>query len=435
MFGKKKAPKEEVDASTLKQRKKNRCSVCRRILSNEKYFRCSTCPLYCVCQECFSDGLITEKHLSTHELIVVDPEPLMGFTEDWNSNEEILLLSGVQKFGIGNWHTIADYIGTKSAAQVQSHYFGTYIDNDTAPLPEIAIQEPIPIPMPPPYQTKQKQKSFPSDRSNKNRIKANEYSNPAEFSGWMPFRHEFETQLNQNAEELVANIEFEEKETKETFLQKIQLLQCYNQQVNERERRTEIIEDWDIQHLEKTADKDDSMIDSRFLGGESSSEKQIDSLLLPFSQYFSKERLKAVARALHNLDSIKNSFEKRIEWISKGIKAPDEGELYDQLSQLIVRGTIPPENMVRWNALISDYVKSHFSNEKQDKTLLSTEESILCRGNGIDPALYIALKDLFLREIVANGPISVEDGVALSGLDTKIVTPIIDFLSEMGWNS
>ena len=434
MFGKKNAPKEDPDLLISKLRKKNRCSVCRRVLTNEKYLRCTVCPYYCICIECFSDGLITEKHQGSHEMIVIDPEPLMGFTEDWNSNEELLLLSGVQKFGIGNWNTIAEYIGTKNALQIQSHYSGIYIENETAPLPNLTIQQPIPAPLPPPYQTKQKLKSYPSDRSNKNRIKQNEYSNPAEFCGWMPYRHEFETQLNQNAEELISSIEFEqEKETLESFQDKIHLLTVYNEQVDERIRRTEQIENWDLQHLEKS--KDDTIgIDSRFLGGESMSEKEIDSLLLPFSQYFSKEKLQAVARALHNLDSIKNSFEKRIEWIQKGVKTPEEGDLYDQLSHLIVNDTIPVENMLRWNQLIMDYKAQHFSGEDQDINFLSNEEIQLCKTHNIETSLYVSLKDLFIREITANGPLSFEDALQLSGMPENIIRPIYNALNEFGWN-
>ena len=434
MFGHRKALKDDQDASSTKLKKKTRCSVCRRVLVNEKYLRCTVCPFYCVCVECFSDGLITEKHLGIHEMVVIDPEPLMGFTEDWNTNEEILLLSGVHKFGIGNWNAIADYIGTKTAAQISTHYFAIYVESDTAPLPNTTIQKPIPIPLPPSYQVKQKQKSFPSDRSNKNRIKHNEYSNPAEFCGWMPYRHEFDTQLNQDAEELVSTIEFQEKESPESFQEKIHYLMTYNEQLDERIRRTQIIEDWDLQHLEKSQ-SETSGIDSRFLGGTTETEKQIDSLLLPFSQYFSKEKLQTVARALHNLESIKNSFEKRIDWIQKGIKTPDEGELYDKLSQLIVRQTIPAENMIKWNQIINEYKEKHFSVQDQEHTFLSSDEVEICKENNMDPSLYLALKDLFIRETIANGPISFEDAQKLSGLPENIIKPVYDAMNQYGWNS
>ena len=97
--------------------------------------------------------------------------------------------------------------------------------------------------------------------------------------------------------------------------------------------------------------------------------------------------------------------------------------------------TIPVENMMQWNQLIMDYKIQHFSNEERDTNFLNNDELQLCKSNNIDVSLYISLKDLFIREITANGPISYEDALQLSDMPENIVKPIYNALNEYGWNT
>jgi len=34
------------------------------------------------------------------------------YQEDWTAEEELLLFEGLERFGFGNWHDIAEHIGT-----------------------------------------------------------------------------------------------------------------------------------------------------------------------------------------------------------------------------------------------------------------------------------------------------------------------------------
>ncbi|EAY09985.1 Myb-like DNA-binding domain containing protein [Trichomonas vaginalis G3] len=434
MFGQKKAPRD--DTETLpKTRRRIRCSVCKRPIQEEKCLRCTNCPQYYTCVECFSDGLVAEKHLTSHQNVVMDPEPLTGLTDDWNSNEELLLLSGIQKFGIGNWHVISDYIGTKSSIQCESHYFGTFIDCPTAPLPDPLIQEAVPLPPPPSYQVKDKKlKSLPSDRSPKNRIRPNDYATPGEYCGWMPYRHEFEIEYHHDAEELVSNVDFMNNcDTMEQFKSNLANLTAYNAQLAERVRRTKLIEEWDLHHLEKNA-KQEQDIDSRFLGGETPSEKTIDSLLLPFSQYYPKDRLTAVARALHNIDAIKSTLDKRLEWIRIGITSPEDGELYEQLSNLVKNNTIPPENVDKWNQIIKNYNIKCITSRPPNEDYIDDQEKDLCTANNIDRSLFIAIKELFVREIISGGHLTIERAMDISQQPETVVKPILEYMEHNGWN-
>ena len=57
------------------------------------------------------------------------------FEEDWGADEELLLLEGIEMYGLGNWGDVSDHIGTKTHQQAKEHYFKMYINIPTAPLP------------------------------------------------------------------------------------------------------------------------------------------------------------------------------------------------------------------------------------------------------------------------------------------------------------
>src|SRR5262245_5359552 len=61
------------------------------------------------------------------------------FEEDWGADEELLLLEGIEMYGLGNWGDVSDHIGTKAAAESKEHYFRVYINVPTAPLPVLLL--------------------------------------------------------------------------------------------------------------------------------------------------------------------------------------------------------------------------------------------------------------------------------------------------------
>ena len=55
------------------------------------------------------------------------------FHADWSVAEELLLLEGIERFGMGNWKAIAEYISdpkgpfTKTTKQCEEHYWEDYM--------------------------------------------------------------------------------------------------------------------------------------------------------------------------------------------------------------------------------------------------------------------------------------------------------------------
>eukprot|EP01038_Epipyxis_sp_PR26KG_P004953 gene4953-6926_t len=130
------------------------CGFCDKKIALE--FRVSCCDPVCqpqnikegefclplqLCGDCFSAGVNVYPHVNTHSYTIPDYLGVPLFTKDWTINEELLLLEGIDKFGFGNWKTIADYISFKTAKQVEEHYNELYLGLHGYCLPQKTIKE------------------------------------------------------------------------------------------------------------------------------------------------------------------------------------------------------------------------------------------------------------------------------------------------------
>jgi transcriptional adapter 2-alpha len=61
------------------------------------------------------------------------------YTTKWGADEELLLLEGIEMFGLGNWVDCAEHVGTKNKFECEYHYWSTYVDVDTFPLPPVCL--------------------------------------------------------------------------------------------------------------------------------------------------------------------------------------------------------------------------------------------------------------------------------------------------------
>jgi hypothetical protein len=81
------------------------CNNCERDISTQFRIRCAdpACVDFDLCSDCFSAGAQIHPHKNTHAYRVVDCLDKPMFTKDWTTNEELMLLEGIEKFGVGNW--------------------------------------------------------------------------------------------------------------------------------------------------------------------------------------------------------------------------------------------------------------------------------------------------------------------------------------------
>ncbi|KAK9151266.1 hypothetical protein Syun_009575 [Stephania yunnanensis] len=114
------------------------CNYCNKDISGKIRIKCFKCPDFDLCVECFSVGAEVTPHKSNHSYRVMDSLSFPLICADWNADEEILLLEGIEMYGLGNWAEVAEHVGTKSKAQCIDHYTNCYINSTNFPLPDMS---------------------------------------------------------------------------------------------------------------------------------------------------------------------------------------------------------------------------------------------------------------------------------------------------------
>ncbi|XP_068668217.1 transcriptional adapter ADA2-like isoform X1 [Aristolochia californica] len=114
------------------------CNYCNKDISGKIRIKCTKCPDFDLCVECFSVGAEVTPHKSNHPYRVMDNLSFPLIYPDWNADEEILILEGIEMYGLGNWAEVAEHVGTKSKAQCIDHYTTAYLNSPCYPLPDMS---------------------------------------------------------------------------------------------------------------------------------------------------------------------------------------------------------------------------------------------------------------------------------------------------------
>mmetsp|Transcript_18814 Transcript_18814/g.31343 ORF Transcript_18814/g.31343 Transcript_18814/m.31343 type:complete len:620 (-) Transcript_18814:1241-3100(-) len=116
------------------------CKYCHIDISEKPRIRCAECVTpFDLCGDCFSSGVELFPHTNNHSYRVIDCLQKPLFTKDWTALEDLKLLNGIDKFGLGNWKLISDFIGTKSARACDEHYWDYYLGRFGRCLPSTTI--------------------------------------------------------------------------------------------------------------------------------------------------------------------------------------------------------------------------------------------------------------------------------------------------------
>lgn len=296
------------------------CNYCNKDISGKIRIKCAMCSDFDLCVECFSVGAEVYPHKSNHPYRVMDNLSFPLICPDWNADEEILLLEGIEMYGLGNWNEVAEHVGTKSRSQCVDHYNTIYMNSLCFPLPDMShvmgknreellamareqgeVKKGLPVPG---ELTVKEESSFPArvkiedqsrdvlgrslsslvpevgtgvasingksstggvkrassivqskvdsdgpkieDRSvgeKKPRISGDEGPTLTELSGYNSKRQEFEIEYDNDAEQLLADMEFKDTDTDAEREIKLRILRIYSKRLDERKRRKDFILD------------------------------------------------------------------------------------------------------------------------------------------------------------------------------------------------
>ena len=227
---------------------------------------------------------------------IIDNLDFPFFTEDWSLQDDLKLLTNIEKLGLDNWEDIAKQMGNKGKVECESHYYTFYYKNKNDKLPnrndviikKVAHNEEYYYE----YDDKQgklnKNKEFilkeqiiqnqgkipeltssintsssgsnsnTNNSGNNNHIpnrsrslvknqnkKKNEQNvmmtSASEILGYWPKREEFDIEYLNDAELELSELEFNDDDTKEQFYAKMKILEIYNKQLDERAKRKRFV--------------------------------------------------------------------------------------------------------------------------------------------------------------------------------------------------
>ncbi|KAL1567552.1 transcriptional adapter ADA2-like isoform X2 [Salvia divinorum] len=114
------------------------CNYCNKDISGKTRIKCVICSDFDLCVECFSVGGEVYPHKCNHPYRVMDNLAFPLICPDWNADEEMLLLEGIEMYGLANWSEVAEHVGTKSRSQCIEHYNRVYMNSPCFPLPDMS---------------------------------------------------------------------------------------------------------------------------------------------------------------------------------------------------------------------------------------------------------------------------------------------------------
>lgn len=293
------------------------CNYCNKDISGKIRIKCAVCSDFDLCVECFSVGAEVHPHKSNHPYRVMDNLSFPLICPDWNADEEILLLEGIEMYGLGNWTEVAEHVGTKSKSLCIDHYNTIYMNSTCFPLPDMShvmgknreellamakergeIKKGFSTPgevnvkeeslFSARIKVEDQNKDSPAERSSPNiaseggfragggnaliggskrasniiqskdsrdgikmedrsvgekKLRTSNDESPAvkEISGYNSKRQEFEVEYDNDAETLLADMEFKEADTDAERELKLRVLRIYAKRLDERKRRKDFI--------------------------------------------------------------------------------------------------------------------------------------------------------------------------------------------------
>ncbi|KAH9858910.1 hypothetical protein C2E23DRAFT_768628 [Lenzites betulinus] len=160
-----------------------------------------------ICPACFCSGKEFGTHKRDHAYRVVELHSYPIFVEDWGADEELLLLEGTSLQGLGNWQAISEHVGTRTKEEVEKHYYSVYIDSPNWPLPRMDADFDVD---PAEFQERKRRRISSMTTTTAPPPKAAPVSAPGvhEVATFLPGRLEFEHELDNEAEDVVKDLEF-----------------------------------------------------------------------------------------------------------------------------------------------------------------------------------------------------------------------------------
>jgi len=273
---------------------------------------------------------------------MIDPNARPIFDKDWGADEELRLIEGAEKYGLGSWADIAAHIGGyRTKEEVEKHYYNVYIESENFPLPELAdpndmtLTESIPKEE---FQAQRKARIAAAKEAHEKAASASTgpkqkptASVPAchEVQGYMPGRLEFETEFANEAEEVVQGMSFEPGDGINTVTGELEpenmlkrdVLAIYNDRLDQRAERKRVIFEHDLLNYRKNIGQEKKL---------PKEERDLVNRCKPFAQLMNKEEFEDFVASQLKILGLRTSIAQLQEWRRMGVTSLEDGEAYEK---------------------------------------------------------------------------------------------------------
>ncbi|KAL7103107.1 hypothetical protein ACP275_08G160700 [Erythranthe tilingii] len=481
------------------------CNYCNKDITGRIRMKCAVCSDFDLCVECFSVGAEVHPHKSSHSYRVMDTLSFPLITPDWNADEEMLLLEGLEMYGMGNWAEVAEHVGTKTKEMCIEHYRNAYLNSPYFPLPdmshvdgknrnellamgkgnlqdkigELKLEEETPF-SPSRVKVEDSYKSGPSGRLpsaassagakvNKkasnvshakdqgespktegrsfggNKPKSTKAKAPSlmDASGYNPKRQEFDVEYDNDAEQLLADMEFKENDTEVERELKIRVLRVYSKRLDERQRRKDFV-------VER------NLLDPSPFGELSQEEKEIVRKYDPFMRLHSKEEHEELIKSVISAHRIKRQMVELKVARAVGCRTSAEADRYFEQrrreaednarrkeSSQAGQSSQESRNIPVSSDSFGTYSTTTSAGQGNSSTdldsasvsatnLLSESEKKLCQEMGLVPRQYLKMQEQ-MSILILSGKIKTKsDAYAFFRIDPLKIDKVYNILMKKG---
>ncbi|OQR93351.1 transcriptional adapter 2-alpha [Achlya hypogyna] len=410
------------------------CQYCTRDLTRLIRISCAECtpekgPLV-LCIECFSVGVedvpCAPGHRKDHSYRVSDCLAYPIIEAEWTADEELLLLEGIEMFGMGNWKDIAEHVGSKSDKKCEAHYVTEYLK-----LKHTADESPV----------KSKSSANASTASEEEKEKMG-----GALAGYMPLRRDFDVEHDNDAELILADMEFHEDDHPTERELKLKVIEIYNAKLDERERRKKFVIEHGLldykkyQQVERRRPKE---------------ERELIAQVRPFARFHSKEDHDTFVAGLLAAMRLRKQIALLQEYRKRGIRTMAEAEMYELDKKK--RETEQALQKSRENAsYLYEGSRGAPSNRQRNSRwlqregdaegnptgvidgapgahLLTPKEKELCTRLQLLPKQYLVIKDVLVRESYRLGHLDAATATNMVKIDATKTGQIYEFFVHAGW--
>uniref|UniRef100_A0A0K2UDV0 Transcriptional adaptor 2A [Geospiza fortis] n=1 Tax=Lepeophtheirus salmonis TaxID=72036 RepID=A0A0K2UDV0_LEPSM len=430
------------------------CQSCHLVL-HDPFIECHTCKEITdsktyICLDCYSKGKEFAKHVSNHAYSVVKQDFSL-FSHNWTAKDELQLLDAVLHHGLGSWEEVSKTLTNKTPSECEAHFAAIFIEDKKGEFKELTSKfvDRFCRDQPVPYIQPQKEQSLLYQ------IRPPPSVLSKELAGYNPARGDFETELDDLAENDLNSISYNDvsnnledpKDEDDALFGKLELsaLFIYNDKLKERKRIKSIV-------------KEHGLINKRSAVALSSTKypliREKYGKVYDFRRLFCSFDFDYILEGLQHEFQIKRKVRKYQEFRSNGLTNKDSTIIYKKLkvqremsskelsSDRVWDWVADPRNISYVKDKLTGKLMPTTNAKKQAVRLditgltsfekLSSKEQDLCSEIRMAPESFLQIKTTMINECKKSNGLRLADARPVVKIDVNKTRKIYDLLINDG---